>query len=808
MYKAILFFLLLSPALCIAQRLQRIKGAVVDKESKVPLAGVSVGVTDLTSPIGAVTDINGNFIIENVPVGKHTVTVSYIGYQSYTLNDVLITSAKEIVLPVELEEMAVKMKEVVVSHKREHINDMALISARTFDVQETERYAGSRSDPARMASNFAGVQGGDDSRNDIVIRGNSPQGVLWRLEGVDIPNPNHFSIPGTTGGPVSMLNSKTLANSDFFMGAFPAEYGDAIAGVFDLRLRNGNNDKCEFTGQLGFLGTELAAEGPLSRKGGSSFLFTYRYSTLQLFQGLNIKIGTTSVPQYQDATFKVNIPVGKKSDLAFFGIGGMSNINLIVSNLSSQAKELYGESDRDQYFTSNTGIVGATYSHTINNTTFTKVTIAETGNNINAQHNYVFRDPATFQVDSLKNILGYTFITATTVAHWSLNKKISSKQTIKFGLVNNYYHQKLVDSSRQYPISRQDWQHREDFNGSTDLVQAYVQYKYRPTDELTFSAGLHAQYLTHNGSKSLEPRLGMRYALSNNDIITAGYGLHSQMQQLYQYFAHEPVNPPSVMQNYNIDFTRSHHFILGYDKALSQHLHVRVETYYQYLFNVPVETRVGSSYTTLDQGSGYSRDFPDTLKNTGMGYNYGVDITVEKSFSHGFYILLTGSLFDSKAKGNDGVFRNTDYNSHYSFNLLAGYEKKAGKYGTLITGVKTTVIGGKLYSPVDIKASDSLGYTVVIDNQRNTLQYALYFRTDLKVGIRLNSKKVTHELALDLVNVLNTKNALSETYSSYLAAQGNPYPFYTQYQLGFLPIFYYRLDFGVKRKAVPVSNSN
>ncbi len=799
MNKTIVLFLLLLPVFCDAQRAQQVKGTVVDKESKVPLVGVSVGVTDMTPAIGTVTDVNGHFVIENVPVGKHTITISYIGYQSATMNDILVTSAKEVVLPVDLEESAVSMKEVIITHKREHINDMALVSTKTFDVQETERYAGSRSDPARMASNFAGVQGSDDSRNDIIIRGNSPQGVLWRLEGVDIPNPNHFSIPGTSGGPVSMLNSKTLANSDFFMGAFPAEYGDAVAGVFDVRLRNGNSDRYEFTGQLGLLGTELAAEGPLSAKSGSSFLFTYRYSTLQLFQGLNIKIGTTSVPNYQDATFKLNFPLSKKSDLSFFGIGGLSSINLIVSNLTQQTQQLYGESDRDQYFTSNTGVVGATYSHTIDQNTYTKLTIAETGSDVFAHHNYVYRDAMTFAPDSLKNILGYNFITTTTVAHWYLNKKITQKQTIRFGVVNNYYHLDLKDSSRQYPISAQDWSHREDFNGSTDLVQAYVQYKYRPSDALTFTGGLHGQYLTHNQSKSLEPRLGMRWALTDRDIITAGYGLHSQMLPLYQYFAHEAVNPPSEMQNYNVDFIRSHHFVLGYDKVLSKSVRLKLETYYQYLFNVPIETRAGSSYTALDQGTGYSRDFPDTLKNGGVGYNYGIEATLEKTFSHGYYILLTGSVFDSKAKGNDGVFRNTDYNSQYAANMLGGYERKLGQYSTLITGIKITYIGGRLYSPFDTTLSNQKNDAVVVDSERNTLRFKPYFRTDLKLGVRFNAKKVTHEIALDLVNIFNTQNILSATYSYGLEQQGKN-PWYYQYQLGFLPIFYYRLDFGIKRR--------
>ena len=698
-----------------------------------------------------------------------------------------------------MEEAVLTMGEVTITHKRDHINDMALVSTKTFDVQETERYAGSRSDPARMASNFAGTQGGDDSRNDIIIRGNSPQGVLWRLEGVDIPNPNHFSIPGTTGGPVSMLNSHTLANSDFFMGAFPAEYGDAVAGVFDVRLRNGNNDRYEFTGQLGLLGTELAAEGPISREDGSSFLVAYRYSTLQLFQGLNINLGTTSVPKYQDLTFKLNFPVSRNSTFTIFGIGGLSNINLVVSTLSQQnLQQLYGESDRDQYFTSNTGVVGASYSHVFNPDTYTKFTIAESANDIYAHHNYVFRDPASNDVDSLKPILGYNFLTKTTVAHWDLTKKLSSRQTIKVGVINNLYSLNLTDSSRQYPPTRQDWQVRENYTGTTDLVQAYVQYKYRPSEAITITAGLHAQYLTHKKAQSVEPRVGMKLIITDYDVVTLGYGLHSEMLPLYQYFAYDTAKGSTTMLNYNAGFIRSHHLVLGYDKTLGENVGLHLETYYQYLFDVPVETRVGSSYSALDQGTGYSRDFPGQLQNTGLGYNYGLELTLEKTFSQGYYLLLTGSVFDSKAMGNDGVYRNTDYNSHYAVNLLGGYEHKLGKNSTLITGAKVTFIGGKLYSPVDTAASNRYGDVVIVDSLRNTLQFKPYFRADLKLGMRINGRKLTHEIGLDLVNVFNTKNILSETYSYGLSQTGSKDPFYYTYQLGFLPIFYYRVDFGLK----------
>lgn len=786
------------PVAVLAQYKQIVKGSITDKESKIPLIGVTVSVIDVEPRMGSVSNADGEFIIKDVPVGKHTLQVSYLGYNSVTLAGVLITSAKQVVLNIQMEESANKLDEVVISERRDHLNEMALVSTKTFDVQETERYAGSRADPARMASNFAGVVGADDSRNDIVIRGNSPQGVLWRLEDIDIPNPNHFAVAGTSGGPVTILNNKTLGNSDFFTGAFPSEYGNSTAGVFDLKMRNGNTDRYEFTGQLGFLGTELAAEGPISRKKKSSFLFTYRYSTLQLFEGLNIKIGTNSVPKYQDAALKLNFPIGKKANLSFFGIGGLSKIDLIVSNLTEQPEELYGESDRDQYFRTNTGVLGTSFSYIINSTTYTKITIAETITQVSSTHDKVFRG-ANYVVDSLKHILGYRFATNATVAHWYINKKLSARHTIKAGIINNYYQLNLVDSSRQYPPSLQTWQHRIAFNGGTNLAQAYLQYKYRPSDALTFTAGLHAQYLTHNQSKALEPRVAMKYTPNPTNVFSLGYGLHSQLQPLYQYFSALPTNAVTDMHNYNIDFTRSHHTVAGYEHIFSRTLKLRSEVYYQYLFNVPIETRAGSSFSGLNQGTSFSRLFPDSLVNAGTGYNYGVELTLEKSFAKNYYILLSGSVFNSKARGNDGIYRNTDYNGLFAANMLTGYEYKLSKNSTLLTGLKITYAGGRLYSPPDIAASNAIGDLVVVDSLRNTEQFKDYFRADIKLGVRINAKRVTHEIAFDLVNVLGTKNVLSQTYSYDQAAIGAN-PFITQYQLGFLPLFYYRVDFGIKKK--------
>jgi hypothetical protein len=787
-------FILLIPTAAHTQLLQRIKGQVSDRETHAPLQGVVVAVPALPGR-AVMTDSMGAYVLDSIPVGKQTLLFQYPAYQEQRIPDVLVTSGKEVMLDLLMQESVQKLKEQVVATQRRAQNEMAIVSTRGFDVQETERYAGSRADPARMASNFAGVQGADDSRNDIVVRGNSPAGLLWRIEEADIPNPNHFAIPGTSGGPVSMLNNKTLANSDFLSGAFPADYGNSTSAAFDLKLRNGNKDRFEMTAQFGFLGTELAAEGPLSKK-GASFLIAYRYSTLKIFEGLNIRIGTSSVPNYQDLSFKVNVPVGKRGNLAVFGVGGLSSIDLIVSKLKEPSQELYGESDRDQYFSSNTGFGGISYTHTFNRNFYLKLVSAFSANDIFANHDKVFRN-ALYEVDSLKPILGYRFLTKAWNTHLYAVRKLSARHTFKAGVLANVYMMDYIDSSRQYPPTRQDWANRLDFRGTASLLQGYVQYKYRPTDRLSLVGGVHAQYLSHNGSAALEPRLSARYTLTSRQSLSLGYGLHSQMQGLYQYFAHLPQSPAGYHFNSDMGFTRSHHLVAGYDYSASRAFRIRAEAYYQHLFNIPIETRTGSSFSLINQGSSFSRLFPDSLRNAGTGDNYGLELTLERSFRNNWYALFTGSVYNSTYVGNDGVRRSTDYNGRFAANILAGYEPHLSKNTTLITGLKLTVAGGRLYSIPDTAASNALGDFVVIDSMRNSERFRNYFRADIRAGVRINRPKATHEIAIDLVNVLGVKNILSLTYSPDLASQGL-YPFYETYQLGFLPLFYYRLDFGFR----------
>ena len=380
---------------------------------------------------------------------------------------------------------------------------MTTVSARSFSVEESKRYAGSLNDVSRMAQNFAGVQGGNDSRNDIIVRGNSPTGILYRMEGIDIPNPNHFARFGTTGGPVSMLNNNVLSNSDFLTAAFPAEYGNAIAGVFDLKMRAGNNEKHEFMFQFGFNGAELMAEGPLLKKNGSSYLISYRYNDLTLFQKMGVNIGTNAVPKYQDVSVKLNFP-HKKGVTSLFAIGGLSDINLLAENVDTN--DLYSIANSNTYFKSNVGVVGLNHKHRIGKSAYINISSA-----IQSSFNYIKNDT----VDTNFENPFLTYFNQSTISKWTnvayYNRKISAKHLLKMGIQSDFYFLSLHDSAyvKEFQgIPVYSFVSLRSFNGNTLLIQPYVQYQYKPTPTITLNLGIHYQLLTLNNKGNIEPRAG------------------------------------------------------------------------------------------------------------------------------------------------------------------------------------------------------------------------------------------------------------------------------------------------------------
>ncbi|MFN8344465.1 MAG: TonB-dependent receptor [Spirosomataceae bacterium] len=808
-YTLLLCFFLSVSFFASAQPTQTVRGKIFDKESKFPLVGVTaLLVNNAAQPVGTVTDTEGNFRLSNVTVGRQTLRFTLVGYKEILLNNIVVEAGRETILNLEMEESVTELNTVVVKVKRngEAANEMAVVSARQFSVEETGRYAGSRGEPARMASNFAGVQGADDSRNDIVIRGNSPSGVLWRLEGINIPNPNHFAISGTSGGPVSIINNKYLANSDFFTGAFPAEFGNTTSGVFDLKLRNGNDEKHQLSAQFGFLGTEFLAEGPLSKKSKASYLVTGRYANLWLFKKAGIDIGTEATPTYADGFARFNFPLKNGGNVAVWGVGGASTIDILISEQEASDRNIFGQNDRNQYFSTNMATGGITLNKPINKSTFFKATVAVSDNVQDANHDFLFLrkdaqgnpliENKRFVIDSIRPLLDYKFTENKYSLATYFNKKWGAKSTLKVGLNADLYRFTAFDQARVFNETSKNWTPwttRWNTDGATYvLLQPYIQFKHYLTENLSFNAGLSSLYssVNTNSYSPIEPRAGLALDLPNRQKLTLATGLHSQGLPSYLYF-YNPEQVPyggSRFPAKNVGFSKSWHFVAGYSKMIAENMRLLVETYYQSLYAIPVEVQK-SSFSLVNSGAGFSRIFPNRLQNGGIGRNYGAEVTLEKFFSNSYYFLVTASVFDAQYQGSDKIWRNTDFNGKYAFNALFSKEFTFNKRKSLNLGAKFTATGGRWYGPVDAAQSRQAQEIIFADATRNSLQFNPYKRFDLKTEYKINKNQLTHTIAVDIVNVLGTKNQLSLSYIPQ-----SPY-FKQEYQLGFLPVFFYRIDF-------------
>jgi hypothetical protein len=807
----LVLILLMSFALSQSENItQTIRGNVTDRDTKSPLIGAKIIITSADPVKGAISDPSGNFKIENVLVGRINIQVSYIGYDPQTMNNVELTSGKELILNIKLQEKY--LKEVIVhggTDKTNAQNEMTSVSARTFSIDESMRYAGSLNDVARMAQNFAGVQGADDSRNDIVVRGNSPTGVLYRVEGIDVPNPNHFALSGTTGGPISILNNNVLDNSDFMTGAFPAEYGNALAGVFDLKLRAGNNQTHEFLVQIGFNGLEAMAEGPINKEKYSSYLFSYRYSTLGIFKALGINFGTgTSVPDYQDLTFKLDFPYAK-GKISIWGIAGVSAVEFLDSD--NDDATLFSETGEDLTFNSSIAVGGITNTYRFNDQSFLKTSFSMDGtlNNI------------TSDTLNYSNDMFYPFYrNNSTEGKQTLNliyqNKLSSRNLIKLGIYNHRRYFNLNDSlhikedSVYNPLTMQQeyvpdyWYGITQSKGSTYFIQPFAQWQFRANENITINTGLHSQYFHLNKTYAIEPRFGVKYNINKKTTLSFGYGLHNQLSPNRLYFKQVRDGNGEIATNMDgspyipgrdLQMTRSNHFVISADKSISDHSRIKAEAYYQLIDNAPVQ-QYDSYYSVLNYGANFDLAFPDTLLNNGTGTNYGVELTVERFLNKGFYYLLTTSLYESKYKGSDGVLRNTAFNGNYTSNFLIGKEfnlfvdKKDRKANSVfVIDLKSTLNGGQRYIPINLEESGTMGRAVYEYDRAFEEKYNDYFRIDVKLGYKRNGKKVTQEWSVNVMNLTNHRNVFQQVYS----ASTNTID--TRYQTGLLIIPQYKILF-------------
>ncbi|MBO4719091.1 MAG: TonB-dependent receptor [Prevotella sp.] len=684
------FAMLLVPAVVGAQTelssqtTQTVRGQVCDVASGEPMIGVTITVENGTT-MGTVSDADGNFVINNVPVGRHSVRATYIGYEPVLLKEQLVSSGKELVLSLRMRESISELGEVVVKprvNKQQPLNEMAQVGARMFSVEEATRYAGGMADPARTASMFAGVATGG-ATNGISIHGNSPQMLQWRVEGVEVPNPNHFAeITEAGGGVFTSLNGTVLANSDFLTGAMPAEFGNALSGAFDMKMRVGNNTKYEHAIQVGTLGVDFASEGPLGKDSKASYLVNYRYSFLEIAKKLHAINMEKETLDYQDLSFKLNLPTTKAGTFAVWFTGLIDNYENEVPDVS-EWETLWDMNDSWSH--QRNCAVGLTHTYRFKTGGTLHSSVAYTGAyrklGVNNYDEQMTKTPGMDGRNSQWNV-----IISTQHQH-----KFSSRYTMQ----NGFEHQHLNFNTWL------DWIHETggplyrvyESDGNTGLTRLYTNHKVALSNRFSVVAGVNVMWFNLNDQWLVEPRISVQYKTSPTSTLSLAYALNSRKETTDTYF----VTMDGKNPNENLGLTRSHHISASFAQRLGENAMLKIEPYWQWLFDVPVEQ--GTTYSILNHRSFFQ---DRALVNEGAGRNYGIDLTLERYLKDGLYGMLTATLFKSEYRDAQGEWHHSRHDRGYITNILGGKEWMVGKAHKNVFGIngRLTLMGGDRYTPI------------------------------------------------------------------------------------------------------------
>jgi len=765
---------------------QSIKGRITDKNTLQPLPGANVYLLLDSIPYGSTTDLEGNYKIENIPVGRHFLFCTFIGYEGWKSGYIEVTSAKEVVLSIQLIESAILTNEIVVVGRKmgsEPLSEYVSLGARSFNVEETQRFAGSINDPGRMALSLPGVQfSQQDNENTIVVRGNSPLGVLWRLEGADIVNPNHFPDKSSSGGGISALSIYVLGESDFMTGTIPNQFSNALAGAMDLNFRKGNSEEREYRIQTGMLGLEFATEGPFSKKNKkSSYLVNYRYSTLGLLNSMGVRVVSPNVSNtYQDLSFNLYFPSGKKDIVNIYGLGGLSNER---RDPVEDANEWEYYRDKKQYnYDTQLGVMGVAYTHLTGSNSYLRLTLSASANAITWDEDTVDTqgNPGRIKKEHFNN--GKYVLAA------SYNGKFSSEINYQTGVNISILSYDVF--ANRYDNYRRVYRTNVEGKGTTWYNQAYFQTNIRFTRQTTLNGGITLVNYSFNRKWGFEPRIEISHGFGKRNKITFAYANTSQIvpftssySTTTDQFSGEIIGYP----NLGLPLMKSHYFNSGLSIGLSKFMVLKIEPYYQFLYKIPASALPQRSYWLLNAGDEFE---VDPLESTGEGRNFGVDISLEKYFADQLFFILNTSIFNSDYRKGLGT---PVYPTRYASDLIASFTTGKEWYfqngNSFEIGLKFLYSDGIRYTPIDVVKSEIFRRTIEIQDEAYANKTTNYFRVDLRISYRKNLPTRSWKLSLDIQNATNRINQERPEYD-FLRQEVVFDP-----QSSIIPVLSYILDF-------------
>ncbi len=732
-----------------------IHGKVTTPLSNEPLPGVSINI--IGSQQGAVTDSAGNYQLADLKPGYYGLQFSIVGYRKKVVYDVQVTNAKAAVVDVTLEDESKKLNEVNVSTPRFEKTLESPLSLRTIGSTEIKRNPGGNRDISKVIQSLPGVSSPVGFRNDIIIRGGAPNENRFYIDGVEIPNINHFATQGSSGGPVGLINVDFIKEVDFYSGAFPANRGNALSSVFEFKQKDGSADKHNATLTIGSSDYAATLEGPIGKK--TTFISSYRYSYLQ---GLFKLLGLSFLPSYQDFQFKVRTKFNPKNELTIIGLGAIDRFKL---NLDAEKTELnlydlanIPINSQDDY------TIGATYKN-YRSKGYSLLVLSRNYLN-NKAHKFENNDesqPKILDYSSQETENKFRFENVSSENGYKINfgagAEIADYKTNTYSLV--------PFGSEIYTSSLNIFK----YNLFGQLSHSYFQ------DKLNLSFGIRADANTYSDKmnnllQTLSPRLSASYSFTDKLSLNFNTGIYYQLPA-YTVLGYR--DGSGTLVNKNVTYISNKQVVLGLEYNTQKNTRFTIEGFYKYYQQYPLEKVLGDTIPLANLGADFGVVGNRPVAGFTDGRSYGVEFFAQQRLNKGFYGMFALTLFTSEFKDKNGIYVQSSWNNRYILSMTGG---KVFKRNWEL-GAKFRYTGGSPYTPYDVSSSSLKSNYYIYPKGIQDWKYLNaktlndFYQLDMRVDKKYPFRKFTLNLYLDIQNITGNKYQLQPFIIPDRNASGN-----------------------------------
>jgi len=750
--KILLFLLFFLPLILRSQDNQNgfIKGRVIDEETLSPVEGAVVEL--MVAKKKTITDTRGEFIFDSLKFDSYQIRINAIDYEPIIKSDLLIYASKPLELVIKISPQGIITEQIDVEANFFQQSSDVNISTINLDYEEIRRAPGATEDISRMLQTAPGVAIGNDQRNDIIVRGGSPSENLILIDGIEIPNINHFGTDGSTSGAIGFINSKFIFETNMLTGGFPSLYGDKLSGVIGINFREGSRKKIYNDINLSIAGFGGIIEGPISKNG--SFLFSARRSYLELIKN---SIRLTSVPNYWDFNLKAVYDFSKSDKLTLIGLLGLDKIDFSGESAENNP---YGNSKDDQ----STLAVGVNYKKLFRKG-FLQTVLSDSYTN-----NYIIQTDVHTENVKFKNTAKNNEIILRSDLNYRLSRTLILNTGVggKFANINNelFFRGDTSAAGFAYGTINADskinsYKLFSHINITTKLLN----------DRLIVNTGARVDYFEYINLKTyFSPRAGLSYKITPLTSLNAAYGIYYQSPE-YIWLS-------SSTNNKNLNSIRSDHYVLGLEHFFASDLKATAEVYYKKYKDYPVWKDI-PTYILIDGGADFGPNIVGEAVSAGNGYVKGFDISLQKKLSQsGLYGMVNYSYIKSAFTALAGNEKPGAFDPGHQFTLIAGYQFKNG----WLVGAKFKYTGGRPYTPIDYAASELVNRPVFATNDFNSARYPYYMRVDLRVDKKFDFKGASLVGYIEFQNLFDRENIYSYYWNKDSKKAG------TIYQWAFFPV--------------------